>query len=195
MQMNIKNNVSDMKNYFKDLYEWEENMQKKKKTKKQVHKEVPIRGDVLEEERQAELKRQKLAKQQIFDDLPQEQTLKYKRDANTVQDYYKAWDKFDVEQEISKLDEKTVTPPIDPTKPQVKPKPNQKVIIKGGKSSQFSDINAIKEKVRKLHQANIFYQNGNYNTAIDLYSECIQLMPALDQPSPQLFCILLSNRA
>ena len=71
MQMNIKNNVSDMKNYFKDLYEWEENMQKKKKTKKkQVHKEVPIRGDVLEEERQAELKRQKLAKQQIFDDLP-----------------------------------------------------------------------------------------------------------------------------
>ncbi len=84
-------------------------MNKKKSKRKQVKQPyvAPIRGNVHESEK-------KEKESQIFTendlqgndrkDGPKEDK-KYKRDANTVQDYYKAWDKFDVDKELDNLEE------------------------------------------------------------------------------------------
>ena len=84
-QINIRNNTSDMRSYINDLYDWEESMNKKKKTKKTVNSNVPIRGNVEEEERQQKLKAEKEKKQEIFEFNSQNQDKKpLQRDSNTV---------------------------------------------------------------------------------------------------------------
>ena len=44
--MNIRNNATDMRNYIKDLYSWEDEIANKKKQKKSNTVKVPIRGNV-----------------------------------------------------------------------------------------------------------------------------------------------------
>lgn len=41
-----------MREYLKDLYSWEESVNKKKKVQKKVETNIPIRGNCAEQERQ-----------------------------------------------------------------------------------------------------------------------------------------------
>lgn len=74
------------------------------------------------------LKKEK--EKEIFDfkdeTLPEQKKLK--RDANTVEDYYRAWDNYNVDKELERLEDKPKeTKPEHPMKEKEKPKPNQKI--------------------------------------------------------------------
>ena len=56
------------------------------------------------------------------------------RDANTVRDYYKAWDKYDVDDEIKKLEEEEQRPyrpynPYEDSKNNLRAKPKVKMNV------------------------------------------------------------------
>jgi hypothetical protein len=99
LQAQIKQNATDIRSYIDDLYNWEEdiknkNQKKKVEPKKENAPQVPIRGAVELDSSE---------KKDASFDKTQEKAVKldptvkpYKRDMNTVSDYYKAWDKFNV---------------------------------------------------------------------------------------------------
>lgn len=95
----------EMREYVSDLYEWEQEMQLKEKMRNQLKKEERNRNSELakiakeSEARENKIKAQESRKAQ----QQNEQTEKKKdlvRDTNTIKDYYKAWDKFDVDKEL-----------------------------------------------------------------------------------------------
>lgn len=95
----------EMREYVSDLYEWEQEMQLKEKMRNQLKKDERDRNSELakiakeSEARENKIKAQKSRKAQ----QQNEQTEKKKdlvRDTNTIKDYYKAWDKFDVDKEL-----------------------------------------------------------------------------------------------
>ena len=73
------------------------------------------------------------------------------RDANTIKDYYKAWDKFDVDHELKRLEdeeERAYRPynPYEDSKNYKRAKPKTKVNIKGRRNI-ISDPTELKDKV------------------------------------------------
>jgi hypothetical protein len=85
VQNQIRQNANDIRSYISDLHAWEDEINNKttKKTKEQPQKEYAIRGNVNQESKSSS----------STPNVPKE---KLKRDTNTVVDYYRAWDKFDV---------------------------------------------------------------------------------------------------
>lgn len=100
----MRHNASDIKNYLKELYDWEEEVNgKERPAAEKEESDVPIRGKV-----EIDLHQQKSIKE-------------LQRDANTIKDYYSAWNKFDVDKELDRVDE--VAP---------KSQPSARIVIKGG---------------------------------------------------------------
>lgn len=67
-----------------------------------------------------------------------------------MQDYYKAWDSFDVDAELEKLEQDTPQPPQF-QKPEAKPAalPRSKIVVRGGRSTS-SELDRLKDQGR-LH--------------------------------------------
>lgn len=80
LQQKIRQNAQEMQDYLKDLYKWEEKVNKTepKALPNKNTNTCPIRST-------AENKSQSTNNTNFL-----------KRDQNSVQNYYKAWDKFDV---------------------------------------------------------------------------------------------------
>lgn len=103
----------------------------------------------------------------------------YKRDKNNMKDYYKAWDSFDVDQELEKIEEK----PQIFQKPAKPANPKSQIVIKGGRT--------VSSQVDRLKDAgNLEFSSGNYLKATQKYSECLDL----DVPN-DVKLVLLSNSA
>ena len=101
----------------------------------------------------------------------------YKRDKNNMKDYYKAWDSFDVDQELDKLEDKhqIFQKPAKPAKAK------SQIVIKGGRT--------VSSQVDRLKDAgNLEFSSGNYLKATQRYSECLDL----DVPN-DVKLVLLSN--
>jgi hypothetical protein len=80
-QHQIRQNAIELQDYLKDLYVWEEKTTTegvKKQPNYTASEDLPIRGMCLE------------GKSSLQTGIP------LKRDVNTVNNYYSAWDKFDV---------------------------------------------------------------------------------------------------
>lgn len=202
LQQQIKNNSSDIRNYIDDLYKWEDEVSsKKKKTNKStasLNKDLPpVRGQAFIEEKtqakESSIKMDSKSKEQANQNL--------KRDGNTVSDYYKAWDKFDVDSELKKLEgeedkannpEKT-QPKINSsneilnTNKQLAPA-HSRIVIKGGRNTAH-ELDSLKEK------ANLHYRNFEFSKALELYSECLDKLENNGNKDPLVYSTLLSNRA
>ena len=102
-----------------------------------------------------------------------------KRDKSKMPDYYKAWDKFDIDSELVKLDEnQSINHP-----PKYIPNPQTEVIAKDGKEESI-EINRLKD------QGNSEFSGKRYEKALEKYQECL----IKDCPN-DLKIILYSNSA
>lgn len=193
LQQQIKNNSTDIKNYIDDLYKWEEQVTQKPKKNILVSQKSdipPIRGAV---ETEKIVPKSETAKKE------DSSVKKFKRDGNTVSDYYKAWDTYDIDKELEKLesDDKTNLNPNEktqinnnnnttPNKPLAPA--NTKMVIKGGRTT-IHELDSLKDR------ANLCFRTFDYPKALELYSECIEKLDNLTQRDPIAYSTLLSNRA
>jgi tetratricopeptide (TPR) repeat protein len=93
-----------------------------------------------------------------------------KRDANKMQDYYKAWDAYDVDKELEKLDERP-TPGFQ--QPKVVAKPQSKMVVRGGRAVS-SEVDRLKDL------GNLEFGNKEYEKAVEKYEECLGLGVPVD---------------
>jgi len=193
IQQQIKNNSTDIKSYIDDLYKWEDTVKQnpQKPLKKPINPDLPpIRGKVQSES---------LEKDHFLSNSdPKNPNIKLKRDGNTVSDYYKAWDKFDPDEELKKLDEDKGN---NDSKPPISSKPinlnnnkevlapaYSKITVKGGRNPN-SEYEALKDK------ANLYYRNYEYQKALEIYNEIIEKIQKGSGNPSMFLSLLLSNRA
>ena len=121
---------------------------------------------------------------------------KYKRDKNSIKDYYDNWDKVDADAELVDVDSGIS---INSNSNYVKELYNEKkksnahsnisVSIKNSRD-QFKNPNSQVEKLK--NEANINFAIQNYNKSIELYTYAMGLMPKGDKS--QLTINLYNNR-
>ncbi|CAD8163894.1 unnamed protein product [Paramecium pentaurelia] len=176
LQQQIKNNALEIKDYIHDLYDWEEQMNTSQKPQKKQNLQidpnsVPIRGKV-EQEKQSEILKKQL-----------------KRDTNSVQNYYDAWNKVDVDKLLEETDEPIV---MDVYKKPQQTNINNKIVVKGGRNVIKSQVILNKE------QANELFKQQEFQKAIEKYTECIQELnqkQSLNEEELEQLVIIYSNRA
>ncbi|KAL4501559.1 hypothetical protein ABPG72_018610 [Tetrahymena utriculariae] len=199
IQQQIKNNATDIRKYVEDLYDWEQKMEhqeKSKKNKQSKETSAPIRGKADIQVSGSENKKEQNLQQENQTGSKNQQLI---RDQNSIKDYYKAWDKFDVDQEIESLEQKQkdeeqskfINPyeSMQSTQPRAAPKTQIKI---NSQRSTIVDINSLKDK------ANLSYQSLDYKTANELYTQCINQLKdqqALTSDEKLLFANIYSNRA
>ena len=139
-----------------------------------------------------------------------EEHKKFKRDTNTPSEYYKAWDKYDVDAECEKVDQDTDTVKdaskvmfgenYDPRKEVATTNrngssnnTNVEMLVKGGRGQGLFEIE------QKKDQGNLCFRNNEYQKAVILYHTCIDaLVPLLAESHPQappLASVVYSNLA
>ncbi|CAD8089325.1 unnamed protein product [Paramecium sonneborni] len=176
LQQQIKNNALEIKEYIHDLYDWEEqvNTQQKPQKKQNIdldQNQVPIRGKV-EQEKQCEILKKQL-----------------KRDTNSVQNYYDAWNKVDVDKLLEETDDAII---MDVYKKPQQINTNSKIVIKGGRNVIKSQVILNKE------QANELFKQQEFQKAIQKYTECIEELnqkQSLNEEELEQLVIIYSNRA
>ncbi|GIY54737.1 RNA polymerase II-associated protein 3 [Caerostris extrusa] len=146
IQNQIRNNSEDVQNFLKDLSEWEKDMKKKEHELKllQISDEQvipPIRNSLS---RSKKRNRQK----------------KNTKEPNTVKERissynYKAWEEFDVDSELKKMDE-------------------DKEEASGSESSDSEEKQLVQRNKQlalvKKDMGNEFFKKGNYDAAINAYT-------------------------
>ena len=200
IQNQIKNNSTDIKNYIDDLYKWEDDVSTQKPKKRPNPKNdedlPPIRGKVQQDLKDLPPVRGKDQKQNQNESEASKNS-RLKRDGNTVSDYYKAWDKFNPDEELKKLDSNeneeyrppTISKPVelDPRKQPPLAPANTKIVVKGGRNPN-SEYDALKDK------ANLLFRTHEYAKALEIYSEIIEKLKIAGSQGV-FFSTLLSNRA
>ena len=73
------------------------------------------------------------------------------RDSNTIKDYYNAWDKYDIDKELTKLEEEEIKAyrpynPYEDSKSNLRAKPKTKINV-SGRRNIVSDPSELKDKV------------------------------------------------
>ncbi|OMJ71796.1 hypothetical protein SteCoe_29887 [Stentor coeruleus] len=175
VQNQIRNNANSIRDYIDELANWEAEINSIDSglTNKTLplSEPPPVRNPIKDSEN------------------PQAQTdEKLKRDKAKMKDYYKAWDKFDVDKELEKIEEK----PTMMQAPKVMAKPQSKILIKGGnpQKDQHKPVITTKdpEVDRLKDQGNLAFSNKEYDKAIEKYAECLQRAV-----NPEMLVILNSN--
>lgn len=164
LQRNIRQNVSDMKEYIGDLYKWTKDVEEGKAMKQRTKKttEVPIRGrieqDGSEEQAVSPPTSYKVDKSLL------------RKDKVPLVDYYKAWDKVDVEEELKQAEQNNsrnvVQEAFDANLGKEKSK-NVGLQIKGGRRPGITALEDLKSEGNEL------FRQREYVKAIDKYTECM----------------------
>ncbi|CBZ55815.1 conserved hypothetical protein [Neospora caninum Liverpool] len=110
IQTQIRHNAEDIRNYFEDLRKWEKEMkEKERKERKTRHTPEPALPQTSRLSQQKSLERQPLPEQQLS--YPRERNRTLARDENSLPAYYSAWDRFNVDEELEKIDREDVKDP------------------------------------------------------------------------------------
>ena len=112
---------------------------------------------------------------------------------NNVSDYYKAWDKFDVDKEVEELEKSEQRKPYNPYENSlnnIRAKPQAKMAVKGGRE-------VIRDPTSLKDRGNLHFKSCEYQKAIEYYTECLDKLAKLpeDKNNRELTCIVLWNRA
>lgn len=164
IQHQIRNNAESIRDYVDDLTKWEDQInaldaQLAKKQTQNTPQPVRAAGPAP---------------------VPATET-KYKRDVNSIKDYYKGWDTYDVDGELAKLEEEEKAPVH--SQRAARALPRSKMVVKGGRSEN-NQVDRLKD------QGNLSFTSHDYSKALEYYKECLELTKDLS-----LTVVLLSNTA
>ncbi|CAH1266025.1 RPAP3 [Branchiostoma lanceolatum] len=158
IQMQVRQNASEMQDFLKDLDSWEDDIKKKDeqlKTQKEGHEPVlpPIRNRAT-----AKKKKKKVKTEEKKEETGAGQQNGQQKKPKRISGYdYRSWDKFDVDQELEKLEDEEKE-----------------------SSSEYeseSDSEKVLEQQRLMQQAlmekdrgNAFFKEGKYDEAMSCYT-------------------------
>nr|XP_042905050.1 RNA polymerase II-associated protein 3 isoform X2 [Parasteatoda tepidariorum] len=152
IQQQVRENSEELQNYLKDLESWEKAMRKKEEELKllKITEEdniPPVRNTLARSKRKSKHKKDK----------------KKSDDSARIKSFnYKAWEKFDVETELKKLDE------------------DEKAESSSGDSDSEEILNLQRKKqqaILKKDKGNEYFKNGSYDSAINCYTIGMELDP------------------
>lgn len=165
LQRNIRQNVADMHNYVKELYQWSDEITTKgvkpRRQEQQQH-EIPIRGQAYQEE-QSEVSSDRLKNAKVEKSM-------LRKDKIPLVDYYKNWDKVDVDEELKEIDNGAVSNVVKEAFSENKGKDKSKKVslqVVGGTRKRVSALDDIK------NDGNEYYKQREYTKAIDKYTEAL----------------------
>ena len=191
LQRQIVENSKNINQYYTEFNDWVEDMNKKDNILTQIKLKDPKKEVIVSS---GEDERERLEK--IKNAHKEAQMNKYKRDKNSIKDYYDNWDKVDADAELVDVDSGIS---INSNSNYVKELYNEKkksnahsnisVSIKNSRD-QFKNPNSQVEKLK--NEANINFAIQNYNKSIELYTYAMGLMPKGDKS--QLTINLYNNR-
>ncbi len=191
LQRQIVENSKNINQYYTEFNDWVEDMNKKDNILTQIKLKEPKKEVIVSS---GEDERERLEK--IKNAHKEAQMNKYKRDKNSIKDYYDNWDKVDADAELVDVDSGIS---INSNSNYVKELYNEKkksnahsnisVSIKNSRD-QFKNPNSQVEKLK--NEANINFAIQNYNKSIELYTYAMGLMPKGDKS--QLTINLYNNR-
>jgi tetratricopeptide (TPR) repeat protein len=193
MSMNIQNqirqNATNMRDYFKDLNQWTKDIETKPKPQTTPnHPSPPIRGQVDTQE----------GEDPTPDPINKLSDPAKVRDSNTIGDYYSAWDKFDpdaAEKDLETQEKTTKQSLLDKfskNEEGLQKAAKTKLIVKGTRGRQKTDVEAIKEN------ANLMFKERKYNEAIEEYDRCLKCIESESENLEDnlvMYTTLLSNKA
>ena len=148
IQNQIRNNATNIRDYMSDLSSWEAEMNSldaslSSKTYP-LSEPPPVRSSTTTDESKSS------------------QDTVLKRDKTKMKDYYKAWDNFDIDSELTKLEEPGPLFQL----PKVPANPQTKMLVKGGRAVN-SEIDRLKD------QGNLEFASKDYCKALEKYQECL----------------------
>ena len=191
LQRQIVENSKNINQYYTEFNDWVEDINKKDNILTQIKLKEPKKEVIVSS---SEDERERLEK--IKNAHKEAQMNKYKRDKNSIKDYYDNWDKVDADAELVDVDSGIS---INSNSNYVKELYNEKkksnahsnisVSIKNSRD-QFKNPNSQVEKLK--NEANINFAIQNYNKSIELYTYAMGLMPKGDKS--QLTINLYNNR-
>jgi tetratricopeptide (TPR) repeat protein len=197
LQRNLRQNVAEMHDYVNDLYKWTDEVATKGPKTHKIEKsqvDIPIRGQAYTEElveaAQDKLKNAKVDKSML------------RKDKIPLVDYYKNWDKVDVEEALKDTDAAPVSNVVTEAFSENKGKDKSKGVglqVVGGTRKRVSALDDIK------NDGNEYYRQREYVKAIEKYSEALVKdsltqntidndMQTFDQ-NIDIYLSLLTNRA
>lgn len=179
IQRQIKENSMSISDYLKDLHEWEKEINSKDKILKTQSKGIKANKE-NSKNLQTETKNE--SKSQIENNKPGEKN--FKRDKNSIKDYYDAWNKIDIDNEelIEKEESQIVTNRTEDTiqkefftnpKKISTAKPNTSIKIKNNRQGLLNQEGYV-EKIKT--EANAYFAMGNYNKTIELNSAILKFI-------------------
>merc|ERR1719174_220523 len=209
IQKQIRDNANDASAFFRDLYEWTEdmNLAEKRREGGGTAKSFvpPPRGKVEQEtKKKAEKKDQPGAAKKKVEEKAEAPAIK--RDGNKIKDYYAQWDKYDAEKETEKLEEKPKprTPNPERFETRSNAKPNAQIRVRtGARPKAALDIaRDLKEEANQYFGASKWFDAIEHYTKALAYAEPLAeaaFCPDEDHPvEPEaitMASVLYSNRA
>jgi len=193
LQKQIVENSKNINQYYTEFNNWVEDMNKKDNILTQIKLKEPKKDPIISSGENEKEKIEKIKNAHL-----EAQMNKYKRDKNSIKDYYDNWDKVDADAELVDVDS-GISINSNSTSNYVKELYNEKkksnahsnisVSIKNNRD-QFKNPNSQVEKLK--NEANINFAIQNYNKSIELYTYAMGLMPKDDKS--QLTINLYNNR-
>jgi len=203
MQKQIRENSKDISAYFTDLRKWTDDIRQEEKNRTfaknaPASAPPPIRGAVSIE------KKHKVEEKPKEEEKPPKEKAKYARDKTKMNDYYKAWDNFDVDEEEKKLEKEvcgdnfsTSTPAnsvdVVPTmdlaqqKRTTEARPNMKVALRTSVRATTDEEYASAKK----EEANKLFAQSRIREARDAYTQALTYLKSVSE----LRSTILTNRA
>lgn len=151
IQQKIKHNALEMREYVTDLYDWEKEMELREKTKAELRKSEKGKAEVTKKPQESEVRQAKVEAVAKESEKEAQRRKDLVRDVNTVGEYYKAWDQFDAEKELARLEDESQRAyrpynPYEDSKNILRAKPKARMNVTG-KRAQVIDPTELKDKV------------------------------------------------
>jgi tetratricopeptide (TPR) repeat protein len=166
IQKQIRENSTSIQDYFKDLLDWQKEINAKDKLINTNFKsKVPKTYNTIEtskDDKDENSDNNKLIKENL------------KRDVNSIKDYYNQWDKFNLDEELATIDGSNENTKLK--------KMMKSETSKASKNSNITITNKrvlsnSEDYIDKLkNEANAYFAIKNFNKSIELYNSALELI-------------------
>lgn len=188
IQKQIMENSRALSEYYKDFDDWVKEMNSKDKMLTQLKSsepKTPVISTKLEENESSSTNTSK---------KEDPTKLKYKRDKNSIKDYYDNWDRVDADAELVDVDTKiginSETTAASLYNDKKKSNPHQNIGISIKSNRILDNANFQIDKIKR--EANGNFVIKNFNKSIELYTTAINMLSANDKSSINV--VLHNNR-